>query len=364
MLNRFTMRIIAFTFLLIFPFLVNSQDTLTILPKSVFYDIYEKPLNKPTPTGVIRLKNQLVAAKIPDSILTKSKYSFSLQVNCNALCDNYDRVGYVNLVLAPKNSTSYKYDSVTRIEIGRFITPFMYKDRDPKVVPYTFFNPALTYILKNKEYSSRYDFWIELGIEAVPYAAQKEVKGCDGRNDTYQGEVKMILVPMKKKESKSLNLIPISYQFMLNNYETGHTDTMGKTTKTFEYTLPCKVKKSYLFVISSNHGANEHGEEYVRRWHYMYVDNQMKMNYQPGGKSCEPYRKYNTQPNGIYENKPMSDSAWISWNNWCPGDAIPIRISHLGKQKSGKHTIRFTVPDAIFHQKQGCFPLSLYLLAK
>lgn len=364
-LNRFTLKVLTTFFLLIASFNIFSQDTLVVLPRTKFYDMYAETVQDTTPANVIRYKNFLVATKISDSVLDKLTSNLIIQAKCNALCDNYDRLGNINLVFTPKHTKAYNVDSVQRVELGRFITPFMYMGRDPKFVYYEYYLDEIASFLSNPNNRSLYDFWIELEIFGVPYAAQKEVKGCEGRNDVYEGEVRFILNNQSQTDFKRVNFVlPIANRTMVNNYNLKNTDTIGKTSKTFNFTLTKKLKNPNLYIITSNHGANERGEEYVRRMHYFKMDGQDAIRYMPGGKSCEPYRKVNTQPNGIYERQPLTDSNWVSWNNWCPGDAVPIRIVHLKKLKKGIHQIYFTVPDAKFEGNEGYFPVSLYLTGR
>lgn len=358
------MKQILSTLLLFGSFLVHAQDTVTVFPRTTFYDMYADLVNEPTPAGVIRMKNTTSFKKIDAEILDKLTSSLMIDVNCNALCDNYDRIGRISLVIAKKNASIEEVQKGEKIEIGRFITPFMYLGRDPKYVHYSYSVDYLTAILTNNKYRLTHDFWLELSIFAVPYAAQKEVKGCDGRNDTYQGEVNFIINATSNKPMKNTMVEPIAYSFHINNYDSLATDSISKTTKTFRFHLDKTIKNATLMVISSNHGANDGGEEYVRRKHFLYVDNKQVLEYTPGGLSCEPYRKLNTQPNGIYENKPMSDSAWASWNNWCPGSAIPVRKVQFSVLKKGCHSVRISVPDAQFVDKQGYFPISLYVIGK
>ena len=90
------------------------------------------------------------------------------------------------------------------------------------------------------------------------------------------------------------------------------------------------------------------------------------LNYKPGGLSCVPYSEYNTQGNCIYTNcntgVPLADtnSAW-NWNNWCPGDKIPIRVIQLGTLAAGEHHFKIDVPQAVFTGDQGMIPMSVYL---
>ncbi len=156
-------------------------------------------------------------------------------------------------------------------------------------------------------------------------------------------------------------MIPLNFKKNLNNYEAGATDTLGKTTRTINFNVPSNLTDASLFLITSNHGSNQGGEEYRRRNHYIYVDDVLKLTYKPGSTSCEPFRKYNTQGNGIYLGSPMTDAQWQSFSNWCPGDVIPIRTINLGAVSAGNHSFRISVPDAVFWQEQGYFPVSVYL---
>lgn len=85
------------------------------------------------------------------------------------------------------------------------------------------------------------------------------------------------------------------------------------------------------------------------------------MTFTPGGKSCEHYRMYNTQGNGIYGYNPQSASWWMSWNNWCPGDAVPIRSFSVATLTGGAHTLKYEVPTAQFVGQDGRIVLSIYM---
>ena len=163
--------------------------------------------------------------------------------------------------------------------------------------------------------------------------------------------ISLRIILMKKPEYKGHNL---------NNYSALGTDTIGKTTKTYTFDVPEDVSDAHLVVVTSNHGANEGGEEYNRRWHYIYVDDQLMLTYKPGRTSCEPFRKYNTQGNGIYGWSAMSDEEWQSFSNWCPGDVIDNRIIRLGAFRKGRHKVRISVPEAEFVDQQGDIPVSMF----
>lgn len=341
---------------------LNAQKKLTLIENGVFYDGYAKLVSEPTPENVLRLKNDVLTTKITSEIISQIGIELNIEVEVSALCDNYDRIGNVSLALVPKGTEKYNSNEVTHIELGRFITPFMHKNRTPSTVSYSFEAHQISSILHSKSLQQKYDFWVELEVFGVPYAAQKEVKGCEGRIDVFSGTLNFITSEKIYTPEETFQFIPITHKFLLYNYDIEHTDSIGKTQKTFTFELPENCQSGQLFLITSNHGANEGGEEYIRRKHIVQFDAKEVLVYTPGGKSCEPFRKFNTQGNGIYEREPKTEEDWTSWNNWCPGDKIPTRIIDLGKVKKGKHTFKITVPDAEFVDQQGYFPVSVYFI--
>lgn len=349
----------------------NGRDTVTVFDAVRFYDGYlvEKNPEDPTLDGILRHRTSLYAIKLTDEQLAQIGDSLEMHVRVQACCDNYDRIGNVNIAFVPKGQETYKPDEVQRIEIGRFITPFMNKNKKPDTVPYEYKVPYLSYIFRDSELRAQYDIWVELEIFGVPYAANQQIKGCADRSDVFLGTLmfstinenrgvmtdKDVLVPIVIKN-------PEYIAHNLNNYDERATDEIGKTIKTYTFTVPKDVADGQLVVVTSNHGANEGGEEYNRRWHYIYYDGgeEPVMVYKPGRNSCEPFRKYNTCPNGIYGYFKRSDETWQSFSNWCPGDVIDNRIIDLGEVKTGTHTVCISVPDAEFVGGQGDIPVSIF----
>lgn len=346
----------------------NKTVNIKLYSYATFYDGYqfEKNPDSLLQDGILRHSTSLYAVRMTDEQLAQIGDSLSLRAYVQACCDNYDRIGNVNLAFVPKGSDSYRPDEVERIEIGRFITPFMDKNKRPDIVPYTYDVSYLSYVFRDRAIREKYDIWAEFELFGVPYAAQEQIDGCAGRSDVFKGALMLVssqpageltdddvLVPivMKKPEYKGGNL---------NNYSEEGTDTIGMTTKTYTFDVPRNVNDGQLVLVTSNHGANAGGEEYNRRWHYVYMDDRLVLSYKPGRNSCEPFRKYNTQGNGIYGYSKMSDNQWQSFSNWCPGDVIDNRIINLGAVKAGLHKVRIAVPEAVFADKQGDIPVSLF----
>ena len=205
--------------------------------------------------------------------------------------------------------------------------------------------------------------WLELSIFGVPYAATEEIAGCAGRNDTQAGTLLLYTDSMRPAREFDV-LLPLAIGEAFNDYTEGASDELGVTRKTIDFALPDDAQDAQLVLITSNHGANAGGEEYIRRDHFVYLDGELVLEYVPGRQSCEPFRVYNTQANGIYGPTPMTDEEWQSFSNWCPGDVIDIRIIPFGPAAAGAHQFVIDVPDATFTGGEGNFPFSLYVQAR
>ncbi|WIO74477.1 peptide-N-glycosidase F-related protein [Porticoccaceae bacterium LTM1] len=325
----------------------------------VFYDGYAKSIAEPVPEGLIRLKSTLYSTRLGADKLALLRDSLTLEVTIGALCDNYDRIGSVHLAMVPKGADRYDPDKVERIELGRFITPFMNKNKQPDKVPYRFNIDHIVPILKDVSLLANNDFWVEFQVFGSTGAGRKEVAGCKGRMDTFQGW--MSLTTDSGEAANNFDVfLPLSFQQHLNNYKQGASDQLGVSKKTFEIKVPVDTHNAQLVLITSNHGANSGGEEYNRRQHLVYFDGSLVHEYTPGRKSCEPFRQFNTQGNGIYGRYMKTPKNWQSFSNWCPGDRIKIRIIKLGEVKAGQHRLTLDVPEAVFKDKQGYIPVSLY----
>lgn len=339
----------------------SAQNTITIMDGVIFHDGYASLVPASSlPNGVIKHRNDLFARKLSKAELTSIGTTLQMNVTISALCDNYDRIGNVNMALVPTGATTYNPNNVKRIELGRFITPFMNKNIEPTSVPYTFSINNVAMLLKDTTITNHFDIWLELSVFGVPYAANTEVAGCAGRNDVFMGRLELVTNAPAPIQNSNI-LLPLYFNNDFNNYQAAATDTIGKTTKTINFEVPINLQEATLFLITSNHGANTGGEEYNRRFHYAYFDNVLKLTYKPGRNTCEPFRQYNTQGNGIYGGSPRTPSQWQSFSNWCPGDVIDIRKINLGIVAAGTHSFRITVPAAVFTGGQGNIPLSLYL---
>jgi len=351
---------------ILFAGLMKSQTTnrMNLISDAVYYDGYAATVSNPVPTGLIRLSNTRYTRKLTDTELNSFKAKIAMRVTIGALCDNYDRLGSVFLTMVPKSQPTYTIDdtNVKRIEVGRYITPFMSKNRSPLEVPYTYDLSNLYSIFHDAALRTAYDMYMELDVFGVPYAAQTQVAGCAGRIDVFSGSLTFFSTDTGATPTDYNAVVPILSYNRLNNYNS--TDVPGETVRIVSFNLPNTVTNANFFVISTPHGANSGGEEYVRRQNYTYIDDVQMLTYTPGGISCEPFRVYNTQGNGIYGATPRSLTEWTSWNNWCPGNSVPIRGFTMPSIAAGNHTLKHTIPTAVFNQQQGDVYLSVYMQGK
>ncbi|HRH69359.1 MAG TPA: peptide-N-glycosidase F-related protein [Flavobacteriales bacterium] len=341
-----------------------AQTNITVMDGVIFHDGYAGlvPDVAPQP-GIIKLRNDLFARKLTSDELASIGTTLHMRVVIGALCDNYDRIGNVNMALVPAGEETYDPAAVEHIELARFITPFMNKNIQPDSVPYEYDLDNVALLLKETALTTTYDIWIELAVFGVPYAANEQVAGCSGRNDVFTG--KLTFRTNEPAAAQDTNVLtPLFFNHSLNNYQEGATDTLDLTTKSITFTVENDLTDAAFFLITSNHGANQNGEEYNRRFHYAYFNDELKLTYKPGRTTCEPFRQFNTQPNGIYGASPRTPAQWQSFSNWCPGDVIDIRRINLGPVAAGEHSFMLRVPTAVFADNQGQIPLSLYFQGK
>ncbi len=336
---------------------------LLLMESVIFYDGYAETVDEPVPEGIIRLSNSVHATRLTEEQLAVIQSNLQMQVLIGALCDNYDRIGSVQLALVPKGAETYDPAEVQRLELARFITPFMNKNKEPDTVPYEWDIDDVAPILRDPQLQAEYDFWMELDVFGVPYAANTEISGCEGRNDVFRGWLALYTDDTDEPSEYDV-LVPLAVKESFNNYQEGASDEVGMTRKTIEITLDQDVEDAQLVLITSNHGANTGGEEYNRREHFVHVDGELALEYVPGRDSCEPFRMFNTQGNGIYGPSPRTDEEWQSFSNWCPGDVIDTRTIPWGSVAAGTHEFVIEVPDAVFADGQGNIPLSLYVQAR
>lgn len=326
----------------------------------IFYDGYAATKTNATPAGIVRLDNSRYARKITPTEIASFNNTLSLEVKINALCDNYDRQGGVFFAFVPTGESITSVNKKT-IEIGRYITPFMNMNVAPNEVSYQYDLNHLIGIFKDATFLQNNDIWVEFFLFGVPYAAQKEIAGCTGREDVFQGTLNFTSAV---NAGVAQDYLPKPLWSRLRMNKTTDTNFPGTAARVFYFGNDEDLVDAHVQLITSAHGANSGGEEYVRREHLVYFDDVEILKYKPGGLSCEPFRKYNTQANGIYGSTVQSTSWWANWNNWCPGDKIPNRLISLGTVSPGQHSFKVSVPTGKFINNNDEVFLSAFIYSK
>ncbi|HXS19048.1 MAG TPA: PNGase F N-terminal domain-containing protein, partial [Polyangiaceae bacterium] len=266
----------------------------SVFEEVVFYDGYASVMDDTLPPGATRIDNSLVTTKLTDERLALIQSHLELEVTIFARCDNYDRIGSVSLALAEKGAKQYDPSSTPHLEVGRFITPFMDKNREPTSVDYKWSIDQIAAILRSPALRAKYDFWLEFSVFGVPYAANEEVAGCAGRSDVFAGSV-ALRSDSSAPESDADVVLPLAFNAPFNDYQAGASDALGTTKKTLSFSLDEEVEDTQIVLIVSHHGANSGGEEYIRREHSVSLDDEAVLEFRPGRSSCEPFRAVNTQ---------------------------------------------------------------------
>lgn len=338
----------------------SQQYQLNVFNNIVFYDGYAATNTSATPPEIVRLSNSRYARKLSATEIAGFNNTLSLEVKINALCDNYDRQGGVFFAFVPTGESITSTNKKT-IEIGRYITPFMDMNVAPNEVSYQYDLNHLIGIFKDATFLQNNDIWVEFFLFGVPYSAHTQITGCAGRDDVFQGTLNFTSV-VDTTIAQDFLPKPLWSRIQIN--KTNNTDFPGTGARVVSFSNNQDLVDAHVHLVTSAHGANQGGEEYVRREHLVYFDDVEILKYKPGGLSCEPFRKYNTQPNGIYGTSVKSASWWASWNNWCPGDKIPNRLISLGTVAQGNHSLKISIPTGQFLNNNDEIYLSAFIYSK
>nr|WP_314495636.1 peptide-N-glycosidase F-related protein [uncultured Chryseobacterium sp.] len=349
------------TSFLILSSMIKAQTTVNVFSNVVFYDANATTVSDPVPASMIRLANHRYAKKLSDAELNSFQNKIQMNVTIGALCDNYSRIGGVHIALVPKNQTTYTLSdaAVKRIEIGRYITPFMNKNVSPTEVPYTYEVDNLYSVFSNAVLRNIYDIYVELDVFGDPTSANTEVSGCSGRNDVFGGTLNFVTSNDPAITATFNNLLPLLDYNKVNNYN--NTDQAGETVRLVNFNLTQSSNNAKFFLITTAHGEGSDTEEFYRRQNLVSLDNVQVMDFTPGGISCEPFRMYNTESNYIYGSSPQTTGWWTGWNNWCPGNSVPTRTFTSAQLLAGNHVLKYEVPAALFYGQQGHNLLSIYM---
>lgn len=229
-------------------------NTFKVFDQILFYDGYAATVSNPVPAGVTRLSNSKYIKKLNATELAKFSNSLDIKVGIIPYCDNYDRIGYVGLSFIPKN-TAYSETAGKHIEVGRFVTPFMDKNKTPNIVSYLFSGDNVANVLRDATWRTGYDIYVVFSVFGVPYAAQNEISGCSGHIETFYGTVEFVNKSGGSNPATVVQMLPIATNKDLDNYTAANTDQVGSSKKTYSFNVPLAITDAKLYLITSSHGA-------------------------------------------------------------------------------------------------------------
>ena len=149
-MRRFFLLSALFLSTLMSAFAVDSdeQTAIPVMPRTVYYDGYEVKTIYDTDLddGIFRPDNSLRCVRLTESQYDAFGDDLQLRVSIYPQCDNYDRMGLVRLAFVEKGAETYDPEKVEKIELARFITPFMNRNKLPKRVNFLWDIPDVAYI--------------------------------------------------------------------------------------------------------------------------------------------------------------------------------------------------------------------------
>lgn len=129
------------------------------------------------------------------------------------------------------------------------------------------------------------------------------------------------------------------------------------------FDIPAGSKSATLYYITTGHGGHSGGDEFVKKQNTVYADGAKVVDFTPWRDDCASFRRFNpgsgvwlrsrTAPyinhKGEYDSKQIEESlasSDLSRSNWCPGSCIVPESAVLPTFTAGRHTLRFSIPDA------------------
>jgi len=267
------------------------------------------------------------------------------------------------------------YDPV--IEIMRFMTPFgvgaysdSMKHRKPVYIPHWERQVAWQQDITHLESELNGEVWIGIWIDTWTKEGYTVSLDLNFTESPYH------CAAIHKTHSKSL--INTVYYIGKQTYP----DIFARKDVSVDFDVPANAKNIRLYYITTGHGGHSEGDEFVKKENIIYVDNQIVHQFVPWRDDCASFRRFNPG-SGVwlvkdtamhlnwetrtYELKEIEEriaSSDYSRSNWCPGtDVLPVVVP-LPKLSKGKHSIRFSIPQAQASEenKQNHWLVSAYLV--
>lgn len=348
-------------------------------------DLYPENYNIPGADSVIHLVNGRILLKkitLPDY---KRNVSVSAEVTVKSNGDRWDKSGScfilpkesaINLLSIAKGEKQFPaadtaqteklvgivpgQDYLPTVEIMRFMTPFgvgFYSEKDDS--------------LSSKRKPVYIDEWADSVswkqdiTPLYPLLAQEAYVGIF--IDTWTPEGYLASLTLHVEESPiSCDALPVGHVEPLLNtvyyIGQGYPDIFARKDILVDFDIPASARNVELHYIATGHGGHSGGDEFTEKENILSVDGNEILRFTPWRKDCASFRRFNPAT-GVWLQKRLASyigekgymekvveesvaSSDFSRSNWCPGsDVVPETIC-LDEITPGKHSIRFSIPDA------------------
>lgn len=139
-------------------------------------------------------------------------------------------------------------------------------------------------------------------------------------------------------------------------------DIFNRQDLAVEFDLPKKAKNVVLKYITTGHGGQSGGDEFVKCENILSLDQNKIFKFTPWRDDCASFRRFNPstgtwlikretnyigkEARGVKEIEEVLGSSDLSRSNWCPGSDVTPETIILTDIKPGKHKLTISIPEA------------------
>lgn len=120
-------------------------------------------------------------------------------------------------------------------------------------------------------------------------------------------------------------------------------EVFASEASSFEVEIPPGLESLQMFYLTSGHGGRSSGDEFNKKDHIIYVDDQEVLRFVPWREDGPLFRPF-SPTSAKWEGDVWSSD--LSRSNWIPGDQVKPMVFELGEHlKAGRHKISLAVTD-------------------
>lgn len=139
-------------------------------------------------------------------------------------------------------------------------------------------------------------------------------------------------------------------------------DIFNRQDLSVEFDLPKNAKNVVLKYITTGHGGQSGGDEFVKCENIISLDQTEIFKFTPWRDDCASFRRFNPstgtwlipretnyigkESRGVKEIEEILGSSDLSRSNWCPGSDVLPEVIELNDIKPGKHKLSVSIPTA------------------